>query len=881
MTRPTDETSASQDAERPTAGTAPPASDPRAGESPHAPVTVSAASVPALPGAAAARPLVADLRDRLENLAEREGELRRRSAELAGLEQRLRQWERDLAQQEEELCRRCQASHGDAPLGTAEEGAAAAGPPAEQNGTIEQALQGLAERQAADGQQRAALRRSIAESLELIRRRRQEILDRQQAARAELERRRLELTRRQRELDEQRAALEQREQAAAQRAAEAERLASELEARAAAAEQERRELAAAKRRLAEREAELRRESLQLQADREHVRQEQATLLARQAELDQRQSAIQDRPAPPPSTEPTAPTAVRMPACPWRRGLILCCLTGLVGAMLWLAVEQPRYRGLAELRIVGGRGAPEQTLSRHLQWLSAGDLAGCWEGPPPLDAWRRAQSERRLTLRADPERGVVELGLDTAEAELARTLLPQAARAYAAYVAALPLERFEPPELLEWNDRKAALEQELARREVRRREIEQRLSELPGAGERLAAQGAFDEALGQFRAAVARLGEQREELAALQAQEVPRGVVSPEAYGQALAEDAVYQEDLKEFRSEAGQYRTALAVAMVLLVDPLRELRQSVQALATSLTEQRELQPPPAVRAVLEQGLGEIQDFDGLLAEFAQTWERRRETIERLDAAEQVVELMEQHAQATGAARRLVEEGRRVRGELNARVGQLGVEGEMGTRALVVASVLRGELSRLGERVDALAEAATATDPAANFQLDAHDRQVRNLRARLQERQQLVRQMLQAEADRAAGAEFEAQLERLRAALRATEDERQAALETLVTSLERLRELDALHDELRELSAELRAEASAVERLQARLTELEAQRPVVQREQVELVAAGCEQTAGLHRLRHAGLAGAAGFAASGLLMLLMFARLPVRERSAAH
>lgn len=712
-------------------------------------------------------------------------------------------------------------------------------------------------------------------------------LEERQAALAE---RTGQLDEREKGLNERSAAVEARCDEVVQREAEIEKRrasvdklyqqATETRERAQSQQQE---AAALLERAEAREAELRRESLQTEIDRERVQRDCATLVTEQEELARLQAEVERRadrypeaelpeePAPAISAAPGIPRATL-----WRRGLALGGVAGLAAALVWFVVEQPRYRGLAEIRIASQRGSSEQIAGEHADWLMSDAVADYWQGPPPVETWRAVGTAQRVWARPLPASNSVRLALETADAGLAETLLPAAARAYCAYVEDLPLERFRCPRMIEWNERKAALSDELSRRRDRRRELQARLAEVPASLERKKVQEAFDKALDEFKQVVARLREQRAELLALQSQELPRGEVPAEAYQQGLAEDPLYQEDLKEFRSQASRYQTELVVSMVLLIDPLRELRESVQGLAATMVEQRDLRPPPDVRTLLEQCLAQVSDFDDQLAQFSQAWTRHREAIERLEASEQVVELLKLQQQVVDAVRELTEEARRVLGEVETGVEKLGAAGKAGTRALVVASALHGYLSRSTARVDALAQIAGMTDPSVNFRLDAHDRQVRALRARLGDRRQRVREMLQAEADRTAGAKHAEQERQLRERLGEAEQQRQTLMDAFVTNLERLRALDEQHQELRELSVELEAEEAAVTRLEARLAEQETERPESLRDRVELARADHEQIAGADRLRNAGVAGAVTFAAAGLLLLLMFAPRSRRE-----
>ena len=624
--------------------------------------------------------------------------------------------------------------------------------------------------------------------------------------------------------------------------------------------------------LAVREARLHRESLQLEVDRERLLRDYDTLATEQKKLAQLRVDLKAEAGHASEGQPRDEPPAGIPlASLRRRAAALSVLAGVVAGLIWYVVEQPRYRGVAEVRVASERGSLERIAREHADGLLSDGVLGQWRGPPTVDHWIAARAAHSIAVRWLPESGMLQLLLDTPNEALAETLPRAAVQAYSAYVDALPLDHFRSLRQIEWDERQATLRQELARRQGRRQGLEARLAETPQSSERSEVQAAFDEALSGFREVVERLRGQREELAALQSQELPRGEVSPEAYQQGLAEDALYQEDLKEYASEARQYRAELVVAMVLLLDPLQELRKTVQGLNATIVEQRDLRPPPNVRTLLEQCLAEVDDFERLLAEFAQGWVQRRETIERLKVPEQVVELVDQQNQATDAAGGLVVEARRVLGEVQTRIEELSAEGDAGTRAIVVISVLRGDLSRLVEQVNALAEAAGAANPAANFRIDAHDRQLRGLHTRLRDRQERVRQTLQAEADRLARAGRDEQERQLSETISASDRERQTLMETLVTNLQRLRELDQQHQELRELSVELKTEQTAVARLEERLAQLETERPESRRDSIELVDSRCQQTAGQNRIRNAGFAGATAFVVMGLTFLLMLAQ----------
>lgn len=860
------------------------------------PLAAAAADIPALPAADSARILMEEVRARLSDLAARERQLEEREQALLA-EQRRQQ---------------------------------------EQRALIAQTLAGLAEREAGDDRQVAELERRIDEKLELISRRKAELLAQVRVIREQLQQRQVQLGRDRETLQQQAAelahqreqlrqvgqALRQRQGAVAAETRELQRQRAELEAQATelagradeleqreaalarqaadvetrragldrdaealmrrqaeveklcqqatqareAAQRRQRELDALAERLRAREVELRDQTLQTELEREQLERQRAALAAEREQLDRLREQLERQPAA--REQPTA----REPRC-WRRGLVLCGALGLIAAVGWLYVERPAYRGYAELCISGAGELRGQGLALHAGRLLGDELVDYWQGPPPAAAWLSARAEGRLSVEPRPDQRTLLLRVDTRDATLARTLLPAAVRAYGAWLAVEGADgaASRPAAENRWAEALNELRQRAA-------EIRARLAAAPGPTTRAAVEDRVDATLARLGRVGEELRARRSELVALQSQELPRGAVDPESFAQALADDAVYQEDLKELHAELRAYRTELAVALVLPVDPLRELRAAAQALAGVLVEQRDLQPPAEVRAVLESSLEELEDFNYFLAEFARTWEQQRETIERLKEVERIEELFHHQQQAVAAAERAVAESRRVISTLERRVEALTGRESAGTRALVVAAVLRGDLSTLAERVAALAEAAKATDPAANFRLDAHRRQLQALRTRLAERQAALRRTLQAAADRQAQSEHRQRERRLREQVSGLEQQRQELFDTLLAEFRRLRQLDRQRREAEggppgTGEAELRATEALIARLEQALSAPASRPAPPSAEQVHLADSGWKQTAGRHRGRNAALAGVAGLALGAVFLLLTGGRGP--------
>lgn len=321
---------------------------------------------------------------------------------------------------------------------------------------------------------------------------------------------------------------------------------------------------------------------------------------------------------------------------------------------------------------------------------------------------------------------------------------------------------------------------------------------------------------QRQGSVERLTVARRELDDLLAGRQPEGVIDPAEVTTELANDVVYQEDTKELTEQVRRYRTELAVAMIAMIDPVSNLRTSAAELRTLITEQRELQPPTGVASALEALLTDVESFEKFAAELSNQWTQHRAALERdgtaqsaqVDLDTALVQLVDHQQKAADLGRSLQTHVDGLSRTLAEQIERLTNDSGGGTRAVVVAGLLRSQAATLAERAKAASEAAAAADPTSNFQLDACDRQLRGLRTRMQQRRDALRQQLQLEADRDAVASHAAAVERLRTEINTIESARENAIQTLAERLDELRQLDEqearrgmLNKQLELLSAE--------------------------------------------------------------------------------
>lgn len=587
---------------------------------------------------------------------------------------------------------------------------------------------------------------------------------------------------------------------------------------------------------------------------------------------------------------------------WARSGVLAGLAGSLAAIAWLGLHPPPHRAKAEIRVTTDRvfapgvpaGMPRAgaagsasagVLYEHCMRLLDPDLlADAVVGDELAEAWRAGCANSRVRVTAGEGEMVLLLSVTDADADTARRLVRTACEAYTQRVNAVPAMAALPPYYQELADWRAELQAALETAGGRRRADQAALAELPGPQERERALTDAKQTDADLAQVVASLGEQQARVAALLSAEIPLGSVDPADLEAALAEDAVYQEDRAEFHTVATRYRTELGVSMVLLMDPLPDLQKVLAEFAAALTEQRGLNPPAEVSAVLEACGADLAQWQKRLAEFTRQWRLWLETLQGMDVEKDIVALVERQNVAANAARRLSEDARKLVDELAARIKKLDADSAGSTREVVVAAVLRGEQAALKAAVEALVAPAAKTALNENLDLDAHDRKLRGLRTRLSRRRELVNEQLQLAADRLAREKHAARVEAARAQLRDLEQRRDELVTRLMTTLGTIRALDETARRRDEAAARLRLEDAEISRLRAwsrhleqKLADARRHGPKPDRVQIgELVTEPVEQA------RYRGAAAAAGvaLAAAWLVCVLMTSGNPRRARRRA-
>ncbi|MGE0479767.1 MAG: hypothetical protein AB7Q17_04775 [Phycisphaerae bacterium] len=584
---------------------------------------------------------------------------------------------------------------------------------------------------------------------------------------------------------------------------------------------------------------------------------------------------------------------------WLRAGLLATAAGAAVALFAYSRVTPLRQLAATLRFdtAASERGPEQarrvTAQHSAELLAPANAAALFDDPAAAAAWSADVSAGRVQAAVgDPPTDLVLRVRAASDDASAEARLRRAADGYVARVNAIEAADELPGVFVGLARRRDALETQIAAAERRKAELEAEKALLPDDSQR----APLELECAGLRAELAALGDQlggaQRELSELLAGSAPRGVIDAAVYEAALAGDPVYSEDQKEFRATAKQYQTELAVAMVLLVDPLKALRESLANFGAVLAEQQRLQPPPAVAASLEELTTRSATLDTQLAELAGRWDTLRLAVERplgespgANLEDDVLRLVERQAAATDAARTAVSASAAFLEVMKTQLELLSGGEGAGTREVVVGALLRSEQTHLRDRSAAVADAAGQVDAAQNVQVDGHERRLRGLRMRMQQRRDLVREAVQREADRQARGDYDGALARLREQVSSHQARRDEIVAGLTDRLDTLRELDGVAAQHERAAGSIALLDASIASLREQATQLdealaEARRSGPRPDRATLVAVHGEFVSGQERVRDAVLAGFAAFATAWAVAFLIVLKNPFRRTSAA-
>ncbi len=667
------------------------------------------------------------------------------------------------------------------------------------------------------------------------------------------------------------------------------------------ARQHRREALVLREQAEERERESRQTALVLEVERQEIEREKAAVASaearldairtqRERELDHARSFLEKRAA---ELQPAERAAEPFPRR-WRlRSTVLSVAAAVVTVFVWLGTHPPLYRAAATIRVASESPASMSATDKS-RWVAGvlHELRRALLDPGLLDeaggadalraAWQAACMGDRVAVTAGGDEMTLCLDVTGTDRGAAVRLVSAAAQVYARQVNSVPADASLPRhyhDFLAWRDElRAALEQKFCQQA----DDETALADTPRPEERERTVAEADRLDGELADVAAALEQQHGELAGLLGADASPGHVAPTEVEGALAADNIYKEDRREFHAVALKYRNELAVAVTLLVGPLQAVQKAFNDYAGSLAEQRALNPPAELAAVLEAITADVAGGRTRFAQFGidcRGWvTATQETNVTVDAVEQaVVELVQRQTAVADAVRRLSDDAAMFVDENGARVEGLNRSGEGSTREVVVGAVLRSDHAALKAAVDSFAVAAGKTALTRNVELDTLDRQLRGLQMRLDQRRALVTQQLQLQADRAARDDRAARAAETRDQVSRLEQSRDELIAGLTATLHTVRGLDEAvrrHDELvgrlQQNDADIGTLETQISTLESKLAEARRNGPKPDRVQVgETVVEPVRQ----RRCEGAAVAGLAALTATWVVYLLLVAGSP--------
>jgi hypothetical protein len=623
------------------------------------------------------------------------------------------------------------------------------------------------------------------------------------------------------------------------------------------------------------------------------------IAARQARVDEitaqlrTQLAAGERPR---QVAMTDHTGDRLPVCQTGQRTVLqvswalrctafAALAGLLAGFAWYVAHPAAYRATTRVQIVTANPVVAEVLPPHRALLLDPHLLDTLPAETGLSSiWQVACADGRVTARADEGEPVLWLSVTARDVDTARRLTTAACTVYQQRLTDKRSATALRPAYQNLALLRERLEASLQTARQEQLEARAALATLPAAPDPAEVRVTADQLEADLAEVSTALDRGRTELAALAGQDDVRGSVAPAEIEQALARDTVYREDQQEFHAVALQYRTELAVALLQLDAPRKAMQKALSQLAATVEEQRGLDPPADVAAILDECLTTVSNAQARCASFAAEWQRGVDSVQAMVMGDDVAALVAQQGKMAEAARHAAEDADAVVDQVGARIEALS-GGDGGTRRVVVGAVLKADHEALKAASEPFGAAAAKTALTENTQLDAHDRKLRGLQMRLNNRREAVRQQLQQAADRTAREQQTAQVAETRAQVRDLERRREELLTDQAAALRELRAADEAARRQDELAGQARQRDTEIAWLEARRAALvgelaDGQQPGPGQERAEVGAPTLTAVAP-GRVPNAVFAGAASFVAGWLVAALMVARwprLPGRNRA---
>lgn len=585
---------------------------------------------------------------------------------------------------------------------------------------------------------------------------------------------------------------------------------------------------------------------QIDARESDIRVTEQALATRQQELEQHAEALQlqvrrivdldahDVPASPPAPEPeiiyrdvVQTVHVTSNRGGWQRALALSVVAAAAAAALYAWLFPPVWQTRMAVPVVTAATDVDAVLAEHARFLADPQrLSRVAADAGVADLWSTARARGGLRVAIDPAAASLSASIAlpnrTASAALLHTLVDP----YLERINARPAEPQLPATYADLELRRAQVTDQLDRARDALAALDEQLAALPPAADRAPLVARLEQLRANRAARSDALTEQRAALAELQATP-PRGLVRDEDVERLLAQDAVYQQDQKEYQAAARAFQESVGLGLVMLDEPSTQLREAANALGAAIAEQLELNPPRPVAAVLEEAKADADRLNEYLQTLTTELPEWREQLETIDIEQNFAALIELHNAALMQVRRVRETAGDTVAATDTRIESLGGEGG-GTRAMVVAAVLRGETRNLASVAKQFNAAAKTIALEENFELDAADRKVRGLLGRMNRREANLREMAQEAADRRAREAHAAKVAELREEVMQLDDAREQLLAEIGAAQEALFEFDTQTQRQRGLQVQRAYQAEICEDLEAQQAALTAELANIER-----------------------------------------------------
>jgi len=292
---------------------------------------------------------------------------------------------------------------------------------------------------------------------------------------------------------------------------------------------------------------------------------------------------------------------------------------------------------------------------------------------------------------------------------------------------------------------------------------------------------------------------------------------------AIQSDPQHRQDSEACRLRAQQLHGLLTEGLAAAEAPLASLSEKVAAFDQSVAERVKDKPADSVPTELRQIRTALAACRKTTADSAKTWNQLLKKLRQQDVAKTAQSVLADQKQAEKLLADFVDQLRAPIMEIHKQVQAIAqTGGEDMTRRIVIQDTLRKQTEELTSALREFANAGAEVIPMSNQRLDACVRQVRQLQARLNEREKAISAgMAERIRDQAAEAQ-EKRMAALRQQAAAKTEARDQALADLLRLVGQLAQGQKQQNDFENARGAVEVATDCVERSKARVADAEAQ-----------------------------------------------------------